>query len=215
MVDMDQDGTGSGRWSARANRAARDAAQRVDDTSGETSRRAAGAIVAAVRLLRWPTAAVSWLPIPFIVGTVLIGLAGDGAGGWVVTIVGLAMAAVAGAFAWRRRRVLRAVEDPEALAAELRVMVNLTGRTQDAGHVLHDIAGGGGWRVLGRLRGLWRGANLPARWIDDVGDLPRARYFAPPKIGTTVTLAVAALWLVPVSVVVLVLAAVGAVAGSI
>lgn len=172
-------------------------------------------IVSAVRLLRWPTAAVVWLPVPFIATTILIGLAADGAVGWVITGVGLLMAAVTGAFAVRRNRVLRAVDDPEALAAELRVMVNLTGRVQQTGDVLQDIAGGDGWRVFGRLRGLWRGANLPVRWVEEVGELPRARYFAPPKVGTTVTLAVAAAWLVPISIVVTVLSAIGALAGSI
>lgn len=187
----------------------------MDDTSGESTRRAAAVIVSAVRLLRWPTAALVGLPVPFIATTILIGVLADGAVGWVIVAAGLLMAAVTVAFALRRRRVLGAVSDPEALAAELRVMVNLTGRVQQTGDVLSGIAGGGGWRVLGRLRGLWQGANLPVRWMDEVGDLPRARYFAPPKIGTTVTLAVAAAWLVPISILVTVLAAIGALAGSI
>lgn len=203
------------RWGAQANRAAHQAARRVDDPTGETTHRTATAIASAVRLLRWPTAAVVWLPVPFIATTLVIGLLADGAIGWIITASGLLMAAVTTAFAVRRRRVLAAVEDPEALAAELRVMVNLTGRVEQTGQVLHDIAGGDGWRIFGRLRGLWRGANLPARWIQDVGALPRARYFAPPKIGTTVTLAVAAAWLVPISIVVTLLAAIGALAGSI
>jgi hypothetical protein len=55
---------------------------------------------------------------------------------------------------------------------------------------------------------------MTGRWIEGVGDLPRARYFVPPKIGTTVTVAIAALWLVPVSIVVAFLAVIGTVAGS-
>ncbi len=204
-----------GRWAAQANRAAHDAAQRVDDTSGQTTIRAASAIAAAVRLLRWPTAAIMWVPVPFIVTTIVIGVAAHGAVGGVIIVIGLVLAAVTTAFALRRRRVLWAVADPEALAAELRVMVNLTGRIEQTSTVLHDIAGGEGWRVLGRLRGLWSGASLPARWFDDVRGLPRAKYFAPPKIGTTISLAIAALWLVPISIVVTVIAAVGAIAGSI
>lgn len=203
------------RWATQANRAAHEAAQRVDDTTGETTHRAAAVIVSAVRLLRWPTAAVVWLSVPFIAATILTGIAADGAIGWIILVAGLLMASVTTAFALRRRRVLRAVEDPEALAAELRVMVNLTGRVGQTGDVLKDIAGGDGWRLFGRLGGLWRGASLPARWIDDVGELPRAKYFAPPKIGTTVTLAVAATWLVPISIVVALMAAIGALAGSI
>ncbi len=212
---MDTPNRGPGRWSSQANRAAHDAAQRVDDTTGESTQRAAAVIASAVRLLRWPTAAVLWLSGPFIMATILIGWAADGSMGWVILVLGLLMAAVAGTFAVRRKRVLHAVADPEALAAELRVMVNLTGRTQQTGAVLRDITGGDGWRVLGRLRGLWRGANLPAQWVQEVGELPRARYFAPPKIGTTVTLTVAAAWLVPISIVVTALSAIGALAGSI
>ena len=203
-----------GLWAAQANRAAHAAAQRVDDTSGESTARAAAVIASSVRLLRIPTFLLLVAPAPFIIATLLIGLAADGGTGWLITVVGLVMAAVSLAFGARRRKVLQAVDDPAALASELRTLVNLTGRVQETGGVLRDVAGGGGWRLLGRLRGLWRGANLPAHWIGEVGDLPRARYFAPPKIGTTVSVAVAAAWLVPVSVVVAVLAAIGALAGG-
>jgi hypothetical protein len=211
---MDERRSGPGRWAEQANQAAHRAAQNVDDTTGTSSQRAAAAISSAVRLLRWPTAALLVLSAPFVFATLVIGLAADGAIGWVFTAVGAAMALVAIAFAARRYRILQAVADPEALAAELRVMVNLTGRVQQTGQVLEDIAGGGGWSVLRRMKGLWAGANLPARWLDDVGELKRARYFAPPKIGTTVSLAIAAAWLVPISIVVSVLAGIGALAGS-
>ena len=53
---------------------------------------------------------------------------------------------------------------------------------------------------------------MTGRWIEGVGDLPRARYFVPPKIGTTVTVAVAALWLLPISIVVALFAAIGSLA---
>lgn len=211
---MDARRSGPGRWADQANQAAHRAAQNVDDTTGASSQRAAAAIGSAVRLLRWPTAALLVLSAPFVLVTLAIGLAADGAGGWVITIAGALMASVAIAFAVRRHRILQAVADPQALADELRVMVNLTGRAQQTGEVLDDIAGGGGWRVLGRMKGVWAGANLPARWLDEVGQLTRARYFAPPKIGTTVSLAVAAAWLVPVSMLVAVLAGIGALAGS-
>jgi hypothetical protein len=92
--------------------------------------------------------------------------------------------------------------------------VSLSGKVDETRTALTQIAGGGGWRVLSRLRGVWSGVGMTGRWIDGVGDLPRARYFVPPKIGTTVTLAIASLWLVPVSVVVAFLAVVGTVAGS-
>lgn len=212
---MDERRSGPGRWAEQANQAAHRAAQNVDDTTGASSQRAAAAICSAVRLLRWPTAALLVLSTPFVLATLVIGLVADGAVGWVITVVGALMALVALAFAGRRHRILQAVADPQALADELRVMVNLTGRVQQTGAVLDDIAGGGGWRVLGRMKGLWAGANLPARWLEDVGELKRARYFAPPKIGTTVSIAIAAAWLVPLSIVVTVLAGIGALAGSI
>lgn len=212
---MEERRSGPGRWASQANEAAHRAVQNVDDTTGENSARAAAAITSAVRLLRWPSAALLVLSAPFIAATIVIGLVADGSLGWVVTLVGGLMALVSVAFAVRRRRILQAVEDPGALADELRVMVNLTGRAEQTGDVLHRIAGGDGWRVLGRMKGLWQGANLPARWLDEVGDLRRARYFAPPKIGTSISLALAAAWLVPISIVVTVLAGIGALAGSI
>lgn len=55
---------------------------------------------------------------------------------------------------------------------------------------------------------------MTGRWIDGIGDLPRARYFAPPKIGTTVSVTMAALWLIPVSIVVAVFAAIGSIASA-
>ena len=65
-----------------------------------------------------------------------------------------------------------------------------------------------------RLKGAWGGMSMTGRWIDGIGDLPRARYFVPPRIGTTVTITIAALWLVPISVVVALFALIGTIAGS-
>lgn len=53
---------------------------------------------------------------------------------------------------------------------------------------------------------------MTGHWIDQIGDLPRARYFAPPRTGPSVTVAIAALWLVPVSVVVAILMAIASLA---
>ena len=124
------------------------------------------------------------------------------------------MAAVSFAFGPRRQRILRAVEEPTALATELGIAVSLSGKVDETRNALTQIAGGGGWRVLSRLRGVWSGVGMTGRWIEGVGDLPRARYFVPPKIGTTVTIAIAALWLVPISIVVALFAVIGTVAGS-
>lgn len=189
-------------------------AQRVDDSTGETGERLAKVLVVAVRLLRIPTAVVLVVPIPFIVAVIVMGVGGSGWFGVVLTVAGLAMAAISAAFWGRRRRILQAVEEPDLLAGELRQMFNLTGRVDDASQTVRELTTGEGWQVFGRLRTVWRGVTLPAQWIDQIGDLRRARYFAPPKIGTTTTLSVAALWLIPFSIVAAVIAGIGTIAGS-
>ena len=201
-------------WGARANRGVNDMAAQVDGQTGEVAQRATSVIVLAVRVLRIPTLLVLIAPIPFIAATLLLALNADGLGRVIGLVVGLLMAAVSFAFGARRQRILRAVEEPTALATELGIAVSLSGKVDETRTALTQIAGGGGWRVLSRLRGVWSGVGMTGRWIEGVGDLPRARYFVPPKIGTTVTIAIASLWLVPVSIVVAFLAVIGTVAGS-
>ena len=201
-------------WGARANRGVEDMAARVDGRTSEVAQRATSVIVLAVRVLRIPTLLVLIAPIPFIAATLLFAVNADGPGRTIGLVVGLLLAAISFAFGARRQRILRAVEEPTALATELGIAVSLSGKVDETRTALTQIAGGGGWRVLSRLRGVWSGVGMTGRWIEGVGDLPRARYFVPPKIGTTVTLAIASLWLVPVSIVVAFLAVVGTVAGS-
>ena len=201
-------------WGARANRGVNDMAAQVDGQTGEVAQRATSVIVLAVRVLRIPTLLVLIAPIPFIATTLLLAVNADGLGRAIGLVVGLLMAAVSFAFGARRQRILRAVEEPTALATELGIAVSLSGKVDETRTALTQIAGGGGWRVLSRLRGVWSGVGMTARWIEGVGDLPRARYFVPPKIGTTVTIAIASLWLVPVSVGVAFFAVIGTVAGS-
>ena len=201
-------------WGARANQGVDDMASKVDLQTGEAAQRATAVIVLAVKVLRIPTLLVLVAPIPFIVATLLIAGSADGLGRTIGLVVGLLMAAVSLMFGIRRQRILRAVEEPKALATELGIAVSLSGKVDETRTALTQIAGGGGWRVLSRLRGVWSGVGMTGRWIEGVGDLPRARYFVPPKIGTTVTLAIASLWLVPVSVVVALFAVIGSVAGT-
>lgn len=191
-----------------------DFASRVDGQTGEVAHRAAGVITVAVRVLRIPTAVVLWVPVPFILATLLLAVFADGPFRVIGLVIGLAMAAVSAAFWGRRRRIIAAVDDPERLATELGILVSLSDKVGETRGALSQIAGGGGWRVFSRLKGLWQGAGMTGRWIDQVGDLPRARYFAPPKIGTTVTVAIAALWLVPVSVIVALFALIGSIASA-
>jgi hypothetical protein len=190
-------------------------ASRVDGQTGAVAQRATSVIVLAVRVLRIPTLLVLIAPIPFIAATLLLAVNAEGVGRTVGLVVGLFMAAVSFAFGARRRRILRAVEEPTALATELGIAVSLSGRVDETRAALTQIAGGGGWRVLSRLRGVWSGVGMTGRWIEGVGDLPRARYFVPPKIGTTVTIAIASLWLVPISIIVVLFAVIGSVAGAI
>lgn len=199
---------------AQANAKVGDLAAKVDDQTGDVAKRAANMIVLAVRVLRVPSALVLWLPLPFIAATFALGLAAHGTTGVVILVVAVLMAIVSAAFWGRRRKILQAVEEPDKLATELGIMISLSDKVDETRGAISQIAGAGGWRLFGRLKGLWKGAAMTGRWIDGIGDLPRARYFGPPKIGTTVTVGVAALWLIPISIVVALFALIGTIAGS-
>ncbi len=201
-------------WGRRTNEAASRVTARVDDGTGRAATRAADLLVAAVRILRIPTAVLVAVPVPFIAVTAAVAASSDGAFRIVGLVVAALLALVSAAFAWRRHQVVKAVDDPVALATELAIMVEISGRADETRGILEQIAGGGGSRVFSRLRGAWRGVTMPARWIEGVEDLRRARNFAPPRIGWTISLSIAALWLVPVSVVVALFALVGGLAGS-
>jgi hypothetical protein len=166
----------------------------------------------AVRVLRWPSLVLLLVPLPLHAVTLVLALRADG---W-VRIAGLlafaALAAISLTFGVRRFRILRAVSEPTALGTELGIAVSMSERVDETRNVLAGIVGGGGWRIFARLRSLWRGIGMTTRWIDQVGDLPRARYFVPPRIGTTVTVVIAALWLIPASVACAALSVVAAIA---
>ena len=201
-------------FGTQANSAVGGFASRVDDQTGEVAHRVAGVIAVAVRVLRLPTAVLQVFPLPFIAATLALGLVADGGVRVVVLVAGVLMAAVSGAFWARRRAILRAVEEPDKLATELGIAISLSDKVDETRGALERVAGGGGWRLFDRLKGAWGGMSMTGRWIDGIGDLPRARYFVPPRIGTTVTITIAALWLVPISVVVALFALIGTIAGS-
>jgi len=191
---------------ARANRA-------IDDLTADASERAVQVIVMAVRLLRWPTLILLTAPLPFTAGLLLIGVVDDAPVRWFAAIAGIALAAVALLFGLRRARILRAVAEPDRLATELGIAVSMSGKLDDArGALLQIGSANGGARVFSRLRGVWNTAGLGGRWIEGIGDLPRARYFFPPRIGATVTLAIAAAWAAPISFVLFVLVGIAALA---
>jgi hypothetical protein len=201
-------------FGSQANSAVGGFASRVDDQTGEVAHRVANVITVAVRVLRLPTAILLAIPLPFVGATLALGLVADGGVRLVVLVAGLLMAAVSGAFWARRRNIMRAVEEPDKLATELGIAISLSDKVDETRGALERVAGGGGWRIFERLKGVWGGMSMTGRWIDGIGDLPRARYFVSPKVGTTVTITVAAMWLVPISVVVALFALIGTIAGS-
>jgi hypothetical protein len=209
-----QDGPRRRSWRDRTNRAVHDATSRVDGQTADAARRAVTVIVPTVRLLRVPSLLLVLAPLPFLLATVALGLAAGGAVGTTLAVVGLVVALAPAAFAVRRARLLKAVEEPEQLATELGIAVAMTDRVEEARSALTSIAGGGGLRFMSRLKGVWSGVGMTGRWIEGVDDLRRARWFVPPKIGTTVSLTVATLWSVPVSALLAFFTTVAAVAGS-
>lgn len=195
-----------------ANAAVGNWADKVDDQTGQVAERVARVLVVAAWALRIPTAIVLWIPVPFIALILILAVRADGGARLFGLVIGLVMAAITGAFWGRRRRILQAVEEPDKLATELGIMISLSDKVGETRGTLSQLAGGGGWRVFSRLQALWRGTSMTGRWIEGIGDLPRARYFGPPKIGTTVSATMAALWLIPISIVVALFAAIGSIA---
>ena len=188
--------------------------ENVDDKSRVVASRVAPVLVIAVRALRIPSAIVWALPLPFIAVFTVLVVNADGPVRIVGLFVVILMIILSAAFWGRRRRILQAVRDPERLATELGIMISLSDKASESRSVLSQIAGGG-WQVFSRLKGLWGATTMTGRWIENIGDLPRARYFAPPKIGTTVAITVAALWLIPISVVAALLAAIATIARTV
>jgi hypothetical protein len=187
-------------------------AAHVDGQTNEVARHAARVLAVAVRLLRWPSLVLLCASIPMELALLGLSLHAHGWARVLGLLILIPMVLVSAAFGARRHRILRAVAEPEALGTELGIAVSLSDRVDDARDVLGDLAGGGGWRIFDRLRSLWRGISTTARWIETVADLPRARYFVPPKIGTTVTLTWAAALLVPISIAATVVAGIGTIA---
>lgn len=185
----------------RVNAAVDGLTSRVDGQSQDAARRAARVIVPTVRLLRWPSLIVMVAAWPFLAGLAVVALAADDT--WLKVLAGalaLVGIAVSAAFALRRQHLLNAVEDEQQLATELGIAVALSDDVGEARLALGQLAGtGGGLRVLSRLKGAWRTMGVGPGVLASVDDLRHARWFLPPRIGTTVTLLFGALWLVPVS----------------
>lgn len=182
-----------------ANRAVQSMATRVDGQTEEVAARAAKVITIAVRLLRFPTLALLLLPFPFILIVAAVAIWSTGALQVIAAVVAVVMSGVSGVLGYRRYRILKAVEDEQKLATELAIAVSLSGKVDETRLALGQITHQDGLRVFSRLRGVWNTAGLGTSWITGIGDLPRAKHFFPPTVGTTVTIAIAAAWLIPIS----------------
>jgi len=192
---------GIGKSGRRVNAAVGGMASRVDGQTSEVARRAARVIAPTVRLLRWPSLLVMVAAWPFLAGLAVVALLAEDT--WlrvlagVLAVVGIA---VSGAFALRRHHLLEAVQDEQAFATELGIAVALSDDVGEARLALGQLAGAsGGLRVLSRLKGAWRTMGLGPGVLESVDDLRRAKWFLPPRIGTTVMLFFGSLWLVPIS----------------
>lgn len=198
----------------RVNAAVDGLASRVDGQTADVARRAAPVIALAVRLLRWPSLLVLVASWPFLAGLAIVALVAQDT--WLQVTAGLIAgvgAVLSAAFALRRHHVLDAVNDEAQFATELGIAVAMSDDVGEARHVLGQLAGTtGGIRVFSRLQGLWRGLGVGPGVLEGANDLPRARWFFPPKVGTTVTLFLGALWLVPVSFLACLLLAIAAAA---
>lgn len=185
----------------RVNAAVEGLASRVDGQTHDVARRAARVIAPTVRLLRWPSLLVMVASWPFLAGLAVVALAADDT--WLRVLAGVLTAAgavVSAAFGLRRRRLLDAVRDERQLALELGIAASLSDDVGEARLALGQLAGmRGGVRLVSRLRGLGRGWGAASGVFASIDDLPRAKWFLPPRVGTTVTLLFGALWLVPIS----------------
>lgn len=185
----------------------------IDERTRVVAHNAARALTFGVRVLRFPSLIVVAAPLPFIAVIVILSVIADGPAGIVGLAAALLMLVVSAVAVGRRHRLLAAVEDSERLASELAIMISMSDKVGETRTTLAQIVGGG-WQVLSRLKGLWSAANMTSRWIEEVGDLRCARYFAPPKIGTTVLITWASLWLIPISAIAALFVAIGTIAGS-
>jgi hypothetical protein len=188
-------------------------AGKVDGETSQVARRAVNVVVPTVRLARFPAYVLIGLTGLFTLGTAAIGFSHSGSVWFVVGLAGLVGAVAVALFAWRCFNFLQAVAEPEQLATEFGIAVSLSSRVDETRGALIQMASGGtehSWWE--RAKGALRTASLPASVIEGIGDLPRAKYFFAPKVGTTVLLTVMMLWLVPISFAVFIVTGIAALA---
>lgn len=188
-------------WGSRTNQTVNAWAAKVDGPTGLAASDAAAVVSLTVRILRWPTLFLLIFVVPLVAATGLIALLNEGVVAVIATIVFIIELAVCMAFAWHRYQILWAVSEPDVLANQIAVAAEMSGRPQEITGELTSLNRATGQRIWTRLRELWSKTPKDAVWIRRVQDLDRAKWFFPPSIGRTIVLALAMMWLVPISVI--------------
>ena len=121
---------GAFQWGSKTNEAMNGWASKVDGPTGIAARDAAGVITLGVKILRWPSLALLVLVAPALAATGLIAVLNDGVIGSIAAVLGVAEIAIWALFAWRRQQILTAIDDPDALATQIGVAAEMSGRPE-------------------------------------------------------------------------------------
>ncbi|RIQ34788.1 hypothetical protein [Jiangella rhizosphaerae] len=170
----------------RWRRTAEAAAASAGETRARVIRDLAAALAVLVRRVKVPLLAVGLLPLPPALVLLVEGFAEDI--GRRYFIGAAAIVAAPGLWVlWRRRRLVRAVDPVDELAAELAQAYDVAGAWARAGDALHQVrAAGPGLRGAGRAaRGVWAGMQLTKDLFDRFSDLPRVAPFLPVSLQFT------------------------------
>lgn len=149
-------------------------------------RQLAAALATLVRRVRIPLLVAGVLPLPPALLLVLEGFAADRGGPFFFALA-IAGAAPGLVLLWRRRRLLRAVDPVDELAAELGEAYDVAGAWARAGDALAQVQSAGpGLRGAGRAaRGVWVGVKLTRDVFERFSDLPRVAPFLPVSLQFT------------------------------
>ncbi|SDU74542.1 hypothetical protein [Jiangella alkaliphila] len=162
------------------------AAASAGEARATVVRELAAALAVLVRRVRIPLLVAGVLPLPPALLLVLEGLAAD-SGRPFFLAVAAAGAALGLLLLWRRRRLVRAVDPVDELAAELAEAYDVAGAWARANDALEQVRSAGpGLRGAGRAaRGVWAGVQLTKDLFDRFSDLPRVAPFLPVSLQFT------------------------------
>lgn len=171
----------------RWRRTAEAAAASAGETRAKVIRDLAAALAVLVRRVRIPLFAVGLLPLTPALVLALEGLSLGGNAGVFFLVLALLGAWPGLWVLWRRRRLMRAVDPVDELAAELAQAYDVAGAWAKAGDALQQVrAAGPGLRGAGRAaRGVWAGVRLTKELFDRFSDLPRVAPFLPVRLQFT------------------------------